>query len=70
MCSEEQRGLVDGLGCHRHHTGDTDIASEHSPVRDADAGLGKELLTKAQHAVNTGLDSPINDLGFGPKLDK
>jgi len=33
------------------------------------AGLDKELLTKAQHAVNTGLDSPINDIGFGPKLD-
>ena len=30
------------------------------------AGLDKQLLTKAQHAVNTGLDSPIMDIGFGP----
>lgn len=34
------------------------------------AGLDKELLTKAQHAVNTGLDSPINDLPFGPNLKR
>ena len=34
------------------------------------AGLDKDLLTKAQHAVNTGLDSPINDIGFGPRLKK
>ncbi|MCB2049762.1 MAG: aromatic ring-hydroxylating dioxygenase subunit alpha [Novosphingobium sp.] len=34
------------------------------------AGLDKELLTKAQHAVNTGLDSPINDLPFGPTLER
>jgi len=34
------------------------------------AGLDRELLTKAQHAVNTGLDSPINDLPFGPNLER
>jgi hypothetical protein len=34
------------------------------------AGLDRQLLTKAQHAVNTGLDSPINDLPFGPNLQR
>jgi phenylpropionate dioxygenase-like ring-hydroxylating dioxygenase large terminal subunit len=33
------------------------------------AGLDRELLTEAQHAVNTGLDSPINRLPFGPNLE-
>jgi phenylpropionate dioxygenase-like ring-hydroxylating dioxygenase large terminal subunit len=32
------------------------------------AGLDKQLLCEAQHAVNTGLDSPINEMPFGPNL--
>jgi phenylpropionate dioxygenase-like ring-hydroxylating dioxygenase large terminal subunit len=32
------------------------------------AGLDKDLLVKAHHVVNSGYDSPIMDIGFGPTV--
>ena len=44
------------------------VSNNHRLIDGYIAGLDREVLTKAQHGVNTGLDSPINDIGFGPEL--
>jgi phenylpropionate dioxygenase-like ring-hydroxylating dioxygenase large terminal subunit len=68
----QQLGLHAGGFTHmrlsREHEGT--ISNNQRLIDGYIAGLDKELLTKAQHAVNTGLDSPINELPFGPNLDK
>jgi len=46
------------------------ISNNHRLIDGYLAGLDKQLLCEAQHAVNTGLDSPINDLPFGPNLKR
>ncbi len=68
----QQLGLHAGKFTHmrlsREHEGT--ISNNHRLIDGYLAGLDKQLLTEAQHAVNTGLDSPINDLPFGPNLDR
>lgn len=45
------------------------ISNYHRLIDGYLAGVSKEKLGKAAHVVNTGFDAPIQDIGFGPRVD-